>query len=222
MDRMFVNIKWQMLHRGYRLRPVIVYFLVMDLVLAILPVSVCCYLDQNFGYLVMLVNLTYALSILYFFLTGIAYVDEQDSPADGELFRLAEPNPWYRLFARLFTNIVVSLFSFGNALLGSNLMNKFADEHHSYFKLVMRGNIPLGFLYFALLFPLVYRWIRLEIRRNNVKAFFIPTLILAYLIADLFRNISMLLYPGWLSGVAVTAILTAAFWKSGALENKQK
>lgn len=219
MDRMFVNIKWQILHRGYRLWPVIVYFLVIDLILAILPLSVCRYLDQNVGYLVKLVNLTYALSILYFFLSGIAYVDEQDCPDDGELFRLAEPNPWYRLFARLFTNIVFSLFSFGNALLGSNLMNKFADKHHSYFKLVMYGNIPLGFLYFALLFPLVYRWIRLVVHRNDVKSFSVPALIMAGLITNLFWYISIR-YPGWLLGMVLTVIIAMAFWKSGSLENK--
>ena len=167
MSSVFTNIKWHMIYRGYKLRGIMIYFLVADIILAILPVSVCRYLDQNFMFLVMAVNLTYALSVFYFFITGLTYVDGQDNPACQERALLAKHNSWYLLWIRLFTNVVFSLLCFGNAMLGSCLMNKFADANHSYFKLKMNGNIPAGFLFFAIVFPLLYHLVCLIARRGS-------------------------------------------------------
>lgn len=218
MNKILVDIKWQLLHRGYQLRLIILYFLVTDLILAVLPVSVCRYLDRNAMFLVMAVNLTYAFSILILFLWGTEYVDGKGDAARAESFRLAEPNPWRRLFARLFTNAVYSALCFGNALLGSSLMNKFADANHSYFKLEMNGNIPLGYLSFALAIPLLYHLLNLFSRRGDVRSFSLPALIVAYLLADVYWDVSSVHLPEWLVMPVTAVLMIAAFIKAGELE----
>ena len=201
MGKMLADIKWHILHRGYQLRMIMVYFLVLDVVLAILPVQFCQYLDRNFMFLVMVVNLTYALSVFYFFITGLTYVDGQEG----------------RLFARLFTNLIFTLFCFGNAMLGSSLMNKFADANHTYFELEMNGNIPAGFLFFAVAAPLLYHLVGLIARRGSKKYFSIPALILVFFLMDLYKAVLTRL-PGSLAPLISAVIIAAVFFKAEKLE----
>ena len=220
MSRIFMDIRRQIRYRGYKLRGMVIYFLVVNLVLAILPVSVCRYLDRNFMSLVMIVNLTYALSVLYFFLTGITYVDGQGSPACQEPPLFAELNPRYCLSIRLFTNLVFTMLCFGNAMLGSSLMNKFADENHSYLKFGMKGNIPAGFLLFAIVFPLLYHLVRLISRRGKEKSFSLPALILIFFIMELYGDVSARL-PDWQAALMAAVMIVVVFLKAEDLEKKR-
>lgn len=92
--RTLVNLKWQILDVGYRLRIPVAYFVVLDLILLALPVSVCQYLDRNLNFLVHIVNLAYAFSLVFLFFHGLSYVNHEGNDFAGRDFiQLAEPNP---------------------------------------------------------------------------------------------------------------------------------
>lgn len=219
MNRLFTNLKGQLLYRGYHLRFAIIYFLVMDLILLLLPVSVCQYLDQKLIFLVMLVNFTYAFSIIVLFFSGIAYVDGQGRVSRQESILCSEANPWLRLLARLLTNLVFSGLCFGNAILGSRLMEKFADENHSYFVLKMNGNLLFGFFGFALVFPLLFHLVNLFIHKENVKSMSLPILVLLFFFIRVY-NVAFSRFPDWLTALVMVAIMAGAFWQAGRLEQK--
>lgn len=219
MNRILVNLKWQILDRGCRLRIPMAYFIVLDLILLALPVSVCQYLDRNLNFLVHIVNLTYAFSLVFLFFYGLSYVNQEGNDVAGrEFVRLAQPNPWIRLLIRLLTNTVFSFLCFANILLGSRLMGKFADENHSYLKLTMNGNIPKGFLMFAIVLPLLYHFILLLAHDRNIRYPSIPAMILLlFLIYAPYNSLSHRL-PSGVMLVLTIVIMLLVFWKAGDLD----
>ena len=221
MKRLFVNVKWQTINRAYQFRYPIFYFIAINLLLTILPVSVCQYLDRNFMILVNIVNILYVFSILFLFFSGISYVDEAGNEKHWEFIRLAEPNPWLRLLARLLTNAIFFLLCFANAYIGSSLMGKFADETHSYFELTMNGNPLRGFFLFSVIFPLLYHLINLLAHRGKMRSISIPALILLFFLTGIYQNISSR-FPGWLVNLALAAVMAAVFWRAGELEKSSQ
>lgn len=217
--RMLVNLKWQILDVGYRLRIPVAYFVVLNLILLALPVSVCQYLDRNLIFLVHIVNLTYAFSLVFLFFYGLSYVNHEGNDGAGrEFIRPAEPNPWIRLLTRLLTNTFFSLLCFANILLGSRLMGKFADENHSYLKLTMNGNISKGFLMFAIVLPLSYHFILLLAHDRNIRFTSISAMILLlFLIYGPYNSLSHRL-PSGVMLVLTIVIMLLVFWKAGDLD----
>lgn len=219
MDRIWVNLKWQLINRTWQLRFAIVYFAVMDLILAVLPVSFCRYLDQNVAFLVNIVNLTYAFSMIWLLFYGMAYVDDMGNARNRELIHLAEPNPWLRLLTRLLANTALCVLCFGNAFWGSRLMAKFADEHHSYFEVTMHGQPLRGCLMFALVLPLLYHLINLLAHNRKIKFVSVPALIFLLCIITVYTGI-FAGFPEPVRVLVTMAGMALVFWKAGALEQR--
>ena len=153
MIRVWKAIKWQIQAVFHEIRTAAAFFLVLNAVLLLLPLSACQIIDNMAGFAVVFISVCYAASLLMALFYGMNCMPEKPDARQNELWRLAEPNPWLRIFSRLTAVAVLMAVSFLNGQAGTILMQKFADANHSYFRMEMNGSIPRAFLQFAVFPP---------------------------------------------------------------------
>ncbi len=142
MIRVWKAIKWQIQAVFHEIRTAAAFFLVLNAVLLLLPLSACQIIDNMAGFAVVFISVCYAASLLMALFYGMNCMPEKPDARQNELWRLAEPNPWLRIFSRLTAVAVLMAVSFLNGQAGTSLMQKFADANHSYFRMEMNGRHP--------------------------------------------------------------------------------
>lgn len=145
MIRVWKSIKWQLQAVFHEIWTAAAFFIILNGLLLILPLSACRVIDKKAGLLVLLISICYAASLLLGLFYGMNHMLEKPDVRQNELWRLAEPNPWLRIFSRLTAVAAVMAFSFFNGQAGTILMQKFADANHSYFRMQMKDDIPGAF-----------------------------------------------------------------------------
>lgn len=217
MIRVWKSIKWQLQVVFYEIRTAAAFFIILNGLLLILPLSACRVIDKKAGLLVLLISICYAASLLLGLFYGMNHMLEKPDARQNELWRLAEPNPWLRIFSRLTAVAAVMAFSLFNGQAGTILMQKFADANHSYFRMQMKDDIPGAFLQFALLLPLLYLFLTLSSsRRQNChgKALtLIAALFIGQMVSDALKSLPLI--AGVPAGIALLFFL---LWQSGKLE----
>lgn len=220
MIRVLNAVKWQLRIVFHEIQTPAVFFLIINGLLLLLPTSVCRIIDRRAGVLVILVSTCYALSLFAALFYGMNYMLHTSERHQNELWYLAVPNPWLRIFSRLAAVMAVVALSFLNGQLGTNLMEKFADASHSYFRMEMKGGIPETFTTFSLLLPLLYLfWNLYSGRDHEHKGKAIPligTLIVGQMITDCLKGL-----PAAAGIAAAAAILGFLFWQCGRMEGRR-
>ena len=217
MIRVWKSIKWQLQVVFYEIRTAAAFFIILNGLLLILPLSACRVIDKKAGLLVLLISICYAASLLLGLFYGMNHMLEKPDARQNELWRLAEPNPWLRIFSRLTAVAVLMAVSFLNGQAGTILMQKFADANHSYFRMEMNGSIPRAFLQFAVFLPLLYLFLTLFSRRrqngHGTALTLIAALILGQIVYDMLKSLSLI--AAIPAGILLVIFL---FWQTGKLE----
>ncbi len=220
MDRIGNGLLWQLRDAFHRQRSVLGFFLILDITLWILPLSFCRFLDSKAKALVVLISLCYAFSLLMTFFYNIIRIRENPGARQNELWYLAEPNPWIRIFSRLAAGSLVTAIWFINGQIGTVLMKKFAAADHSYFEMELHHNIPGAYLQFALFLPLLYLFLNFISRRDREQRgkaiLIIGALIIGEILMDAFRTFSR---AGNL--IAVFLLCVVLFWLNGWMSGKR-
>ena len=142
MIRVWKAIKWQIQAVFHEIRTAAAFFLVLNAVLLLLPLSACQIIDNMAGFAVVFISVCYAASLLMALFYGMNCMPEKPDARQNELWRLAEPNPWLRIFSpadrsRRFDGCL--LFEWSGRYHPDA---KFADANHSYFRMEMNGKDP--------------------------------------------------------------------------------
>lgn len=215
MNRLFISIKWQLRAAFFLIRPFLALFLILNAFLWLLPPSACRSLDKNAPLLVMIINLSYVTSLLWGAIYTIWHITEKPGVRQNELWRLAEPNPWIRIFSRLAAGASIFALWLLNGWAGMELMKKFADEHHSYFRIEVHNDPASVILQITVLCPLLYLFLRQKRKEAGSTFLIILTLILAKLLSDACR-----LLPSAVVPAAAAAFLIVLFWRCGKQERQ--
>ena len=217
MIRVWKAIKWQIQAVFHEIRTAAAFFLVLNAVLLLLPLSACQIIDNMAGFAVVFISVCYAASLLMALFYGMNCMPEKPDARQNELWRLAEPNPWLRIFSRLTAVAVLMAVSFLNGQAGTILMQKFADANHSYFRMEMNGSIPRAVLQFAVFLPLLYLFLTLISRRrqngHGTALTLIAALILGQIVYDMLKSLSLI--AAIPAGILLVIFL---FWQTGKLE----
>lgn len=70
MIRVWKSIKWQLQVVFYEIRTAAAFFIILNGLLLILPLSACRVIDKKAGLLVLLISICYAASLLWDCFTG--------------------------------------------------------------------------------------------------------------------------------------------------------
>ena len=220
MIRIWKAIKWQIQMVFHELRTAAAFFLILNVLLLLLPLSACQIIDRTAGLVAVFISVSYAASLLWGLFYGMNYMLEKPDARQNELWRLAEPNPWLRIFSRLTAVTAIMAACFLNGQAGTILMQKFADANHSYFRMQMKDDIPGAFLQFAILLPLLYLFLMLfSGRRQNDRGkalTLIAALIIGQIVIDTLKSIPLI--AGIPAGIVLLVFL---FWQSGKLEGQR-
>lgn len=220
MIRIWKAIKWQIQAVFLKLRTAAAFFLILNVLLLLLPFSICQSIDRTAGLLIIFISVSYAASLLLGLFYGMNYMLEKPDARQNELWRLAEPNPWVRIISRLTAAAAVMAACFLNGQAGTILMRKFADANHSYYNMRLKDDIPGTSLQFAVLLPLLYLFLTLfsgRRRNDRGKALtLIAALIIGQMVSDALKSLPPI--AGIPAGIVLFVFL---LWQSGKLEGQR-
>ena len=220
MNRIWYAFLWQLRAIFYEQRTALGFFVVLNTALWLLPYSLCQMIDKKAGILVIIISICYGFSLLMAFLYNMNRIRENPGIRQNELWYLAEPNPWIRIFSRLAAGCLATAVWFLNGHAGTVLMRKFAGDSHSYFRMELNHNIPGAYLQFAVFLPLLYLFLclisgRKQERKGRVLMIF-SALIIGEIFLEIFQRLSRV------EGIAAILFLSVIlFWVDGKMAGKK-
>ena len=173
MNECLKYVRWHGRRRLYSARVPLVLWLVTDLVILVLPQSICTRIagSSNLNFLILLFNMIFFLAgaCLFFyptFVLGAPWFTNRRT-----LEQLTGISTEKQILSGLFLNLV-SIFPLClQAAAGTALMRKFAHGGTSYFQLVLADSAPLPvhFLNLAVIMPCFYLFFYLLFGRRGLK-----------------------------------------------------
>lgn len=217
MKKFRSSLYWEGRVKYEKLRYLVLALVCVDLLLRIMPESWCRYVDNVFMPAVVLLSLFYSAStMVMLFYPSLSMVNGYRAPnRDMEL--LSGVPAWQRQTAKLAVNLLTTGILFVLLKIGEDLMGKFADSTHSYFKMQMDLPLPELILTVSVLFPILYLWAYLILyKRDRTRHY-----LLAWLIAAALYNLPHFAHMGQIWNILIrTAICVPFFIAAGRLEER--
>lgn len=190
--------------------PVLLFYALLNLLLFLLPGSVCSSLARSYPAIPVFISLCYGFS----FLLALIFVVNWAAGAD---LAPCGMNPWLRvLTVLLLLQVWFGLFLI-NGLIGTELMKKFATEHASYFALNLDRFTPATYLATTIITPLLYLFMRIRARQAQRSSNTGLSLLAALIVAGILAKIADSSIYG---AAAVAVIIVLLFFLCGRKREK--
>lgn len=211
MDKLWPYVKWEARKRLEQWKRPIALCLAVDLLLYLLPRSLCQQLAGQLPLFVSLLNLLLALAALIPWIFPARAMVMEYRLGAGLLERLSGAGFYARAAAKLMLNLPFTLLFLAQGRLGEALMRKFALAG-SWYALKLAAPLPYIMLDCALFIPIAFYFLFLRLgRRDSVL---IPSIVSVFLFAPFFFREA----PQPSSLVLKAAFCALLLWRARSLE----
>lgn len=210
--------RWEAKKRFYACRYPAGILLGMSALIAFLPESACRWIDGNMGQLPVTVSIVFAIvMVLYLMVMPSALMSEPYGKSAYNRECMGDICTKTRILARLLLSMLQTAFFAAGGIAATKVMEKFATENHSYFRLALDGPVLQMILVFGAVMPMLYLTMFLWFyRRNQTPQHVVPYIIAIFLTELLSENLerNFRSWQGhwqmevlWLAAAAVTAVI---------------